>query len=194
MKLPKMSPEEIQAKADAAEGRVSTPDTDYEDAYSPEAFVRRSRPYNEIFCQHAEKLCEHGFTDPEIAGFFEVSLRTIVRWKADHPEFGRALKTGKAVSDERVERSLYHRAIGYTFDSEKVFQFKGDIVRTPFREHLPPDTTACIFWLKNRRPDEWREKQDITLRRTLADMPDEEVFQALADLRAQKKPKAETLQ
>ena len=68
------------------------------------------------------------------------------------------LKSGKEVADNRVERSLYNRAVGYTFDSEKVFQHQGEIVRAKTVEHVPPDTTAGIFWLKNRKPAEWRDK------------------------------------
>lgn len=109
------------------------------------------------FVAQAEKLCKLGATDVELADFFEVSDRTIYRWQTQFPEFCQALKAGKENSDERVERSLYHKAVGYTFDSEKVFQFQGEIVRTATREHVPPDTTAAIFWLKNRKPEEWRD-------------------------------------
>jgi hypothetical protein len=58
---------------------------------------------------------------------------------------------GKAEADNRVERSLYERANGYSYDAFKIFRTKdGDIIRAPYREHVPPDITACIFWLKNR--------------------------------------------
>ena len=57
---------------------------------------------------------------------------------------------------------MFHKAVGYSFDSEKVFQFQGEVVRAKTREHVPPDTTAMIFWLKNRRPHDWREKMDVT--------------------------------
>lgn len=117
----------------------------------------RPTSYKPVFAEQAEKLCKLGATDIELADFFEVSDRTIYRWQVQFPEFCQALKAGKETSDERVERSLYHKAVGYTFDSEKVFQFQGEIVRTKTREHVPPDTTAAIFWLKNRRPEEWRD-------------------------------------
>ena len=107
--------------------------------------------------KQAEKLCLLGATDLEMADFFGVSTVTLNNWKIKHPEFVNSLKAGKETADERVERSLYQKAIGYTFESEKVFQFRGEIVRTPTREHVPPDTVAGIFWLKNRRPDKWRD-------------------------------------
>lgn len=117
----------------------------------------RPSSYRPEFAKDAEKLCALGATDIDLADFFEVSDRTIYRWAAEHTAFCQALKAGKAVADERVERSLYHKAVGYTFDSEKVFQHQGEIVRTKTREHVAPDTTAAIFWLKNRKSAEWRD-------------------------------------
>lgn len=121
----------------------------------------RPTSYKPDYAQQAEKLCLLGATDMEIADFFAVSLATVKNWKAAHPAFLAALKVGKAALDERVERSLYHRAVGYTFESEKVFQYQGEIVRAQTREHVPPDTTAMIFWLKNRRPQDWRDVHKI---------------------------------
>jgi hypothetical protein len=121
----------------------------------------RPTAYQDAFAKQAKKLCELGATDFELAEFFSVSVRTIYRWVATKPEFCHALKAGKDVSDGRVEMSLYHRAVGYTFSSEKVFQFQGKIVRAPTTEHVPPDTTAGIFWLKNRRKEKWRDRQEV---------------------------------
>lgn len=121
------------------------------------AKIGRPSGYKPECAKQAEKLCKLGATDIELADFFEVSDRTIYRWQTQFPAFCQALKLGKEPTDERVERSLYHKAVGYSFDSEKVFQFQGEIVRTKTREHVPPDTTAAIFWLKNRKPEEWRD-------------------------------------
>ena len=117
------------------------------------------------YVKQAEGLCKLGATDMDLAEFFNVSDRTINRWRIQFPEFCRSLKDGKAESDARVERSLYHRAIGYTFDGEEIFQFQGEIVRAKVKKHVPPDTTAMIFWLKNRKPAEWRDKQEIEVTR-----------------------------
>lgn len=122
--------------------------------------VGRPSLYRPEYAEQAEKRCEAGATDLELADFFEVSVRTIHNWKAEHPEFLHALRVGKAAADDRIERSLFNRAAGYSFDSEKVFQFQGEVVRAAIREHVPPDTAAAIFWLKNRRRDAWRDKQD----------------------------------
>lgn len=123
--------------------------------------VTMARPssYKPEFAKQAEKLCLLGATDIEMADFFEVALSTISKWKHDYPEFSEALKAGKALADERVERSLYQKAVGYTFEAVKIFMPAGadGPVYAPYREHVPPDTTACIFWLKNRRQQQWRD-------------------------------------
>lgn len=122
----------------------------------------RPTDYKPEFAEQAKKLCELGATDADLADFFSVTDRTIYRWSAKHPEFCHALKAGKETADDRVERSLFHRAVGYSYDSEKVFQFQGAVVRADTKEHVPPDTTAAIFWLKNRRRDQWRDKVTLS--------------------------------
>jgi len=121
----------------------------------------RPTKYQEEYAVQAEKLVRLGATDYELAEFFEVDVRTIYRWKHDHDAFCQSVQgPGKAAADDRVERSLYQRAVGYTYGSEKVFQFQGEIIRAATVEHVPPDPGAGLNWLKNRRPDSWRDKQD----------------------------------
>jgi hypothetical protein len=135
----------------------------------------RPTDYREEFCEEARKLCENGATDVEVADGLEISVATLYRWKGKFPQFCEALKAGKSIADERVERSLYHKAIGYTFDSEKVFQFQGSIVRAATREHVPPDTTAAIFWLKNRRAEQWRDKTEVHHKHSVEHMSDHDL-------------------
>lgn len=116
--------------------------------------------YKPEFAIQAEKLCKLAATDIEIADFFEVDVRTIYRWKAEHDEFCQALKTGKDIADERVERSLFARANGYEHEEVDIRVVNGEIVQTPIRKYYPPDTTAAIFWLKNRRKETWRDKTE----------------------------------
>lgn len=144
--------------------------------------MAKGRPsgYKPEFAEQARKLCLLGATDIELAEFFKVSDRTIYRWQTQHDDFCQALKAGKEAADERVERSLYHRATGYTFDSEKVFQFQGKIVRAAVKEHVPPDTTAMIFWLKNRRAEAWRDKSEVHHKHSVESMSDDD----LADIAA----------
>lgn len=120
----------------------------------------RPSKFKQEFVAQAQKLAALGATDREMADFFEVTEQTLNNWKLSHPEFFEALKQAKVTADDRVEQSLYRRALGYSFDSEKIFHFRGHITRAGCIEHVPPDVTACIFWLKNRRPDAWRANPD----------------------------------
>lgn len=113
------------------------------------------------------KLAHAGMTDPEIADFLGLSHNTFIRWKMDDTEVNEALRAGKAECDARVERTLYQRAVGYTYKSEKVFQHEGRIIRAPVIEHVLPENTAMIFWLKNRRPDLWRDVKDHNVNGTV---------------------------
>jgi hypothetical protein len=120
----------------------------------------RPSKYKPEFGKQAAKLSELGATDQEIADFFEIEVRTLYRWKHDHEEFCQSLKAGKDIADDRVERSLYQRAIGYEQEEVKIFMPSGaeNPVYAPFRAKVAPDVTAAIFWLKNRRSQDWRDK------------------------------------
>lgn len=109
----------------------------------------------------ARALAKLGATNIEMAEAFGVSLSTLNLWKAQHKEFSDAIKVGKTVADERVIDSLYNRAMGYSHPDTDIRVVDGAIIETPLIKHYPPDTTAAIFWLKNRRPDEWRDKQEV---------------------------------
>lgn len=125
--------------------------------------TKRGRPtlYKPEFVEQVEKLCRLGATDYEIADFFEVNVLTIHRWKHEHEDFCNALKAGKDVADERVVRAFYQRAVGYSFEAEKLFSFQGEVIRAQVTEHIPPDVGAILSWLKNRRPKEWRDVKQL---------------------------------
>jgi len=118
--------------------------------------------YEPEFAAQARKLAELGATDLEVADFFEVDVATVHRWKLKHDEFRDALKIGKEVADTRVEDSLYRRATGYTHRAVKIMQHEGVPVVEEYDAHVPPDVTACIFWLKNRRKADWRDRHEHT--------------------------------
>src|SRR4051812_34172946 len=113
--------------------------------------MARPSSYKPEFAEQAAKLAMLGATDQEMADFFEIDVRTLYRWKHDHDEFCQALKGAKEAADDRVERSLYQRAIGYEQDEVKIFMPGGasEPVYAPFRAKVAPDVTAAIFWLKN---------------------------------------------
>lgn len=123
----------------------------------------RPSSFRPEYAEQAAKLAKLGATDIQIADFFEVSEQTINAWKNSFPEFLESLKAGKDEADQRVERSLYRRALGFEHEAVKIFCNKdGEVTEVPYREIVPPDTTACIFWLKNRKRTEWRDRQEHT--------------------------------
>jgi hypothetical protein len=133
----------------------------------------------------ARKLAKLGAIDAEIADFIGVTLRTFHTWKGEHPELMAALEVGKVEADNRVKRSLYQRAVGYTYPSEKVFSYKGEVVRAEIDVHVPPDTTAAIFWLKNRDKENWRDVQHHDHTHSLGLRSDEEIEAEFQQLMAQ---------
>lgn len=131
----------------------------------------RPEKWKDEYVRLAEHAAKLGATDREIADLLEVSERTLHNWKKDHPELVDALRVGKEAADDRVEQSLYRRALGYTHDAVKMHVVDGAVSLTPYTEHYPPDTTAAIFWLKNRRKAEWRDKteQEVTINADLSE-------------------------
>ena len=97
----------------------------------------------------AKAAARFGAIEDEIADELKISPGTLDNWKKTKPEFLSALKAGKEASDDRIERSLYQRAIGYSHPAVKVFITRdGKIVEHKYIEHYPPDTTAALFWLE----------------------------------------------
>jgi len=113
------------------------------------ATYRGGRPtaYKPEYAKEAFEYCSiFGASDKMLAEKFKVSESTLNLWKLKHKEFSEALKRGKDEFDtQNVEQSLLKRAMGYTLGGK----------------HYPADTTACIFWLKNRQPERWRDKQEL---------------------------------
>jgi hypothetical protein len=109
-----------------------------------------------------EAWARNGLTDEQIAQNMSINVATLYRYKEKYCEICEALKRGKDVVDIEVENALLKRALGYAYVETKteVSKKDGKKVTTTIKEVIP-DTTAQIFWLKNRRPDLWRDKQQI---------------------------------
>jgi hypothetical protein len=124
--------------------------------------VGRPSKFDKIDRTQIEKLAKAGWIDVQMADFFGVTRQTWDNWKKAHPKFFAALKSWKAEADHKVERSLYERATGYEHPEDKIFNDGGKALIVPTTKRYPPDTTAAIFWLKNRNPDEWRDRHELT--------------------------------
>lgn len=121
--------------------------------------------YNALYHDDwAWSLAAMGATNDEIADAIGVSVRTIIRWAKEHESFGKALAEGKGVSDAKVIRSLYQRAIGYEYEEEKrIVEYDKDGNIKPVKvektkKHVPPDVAAQCFWLKNRQRERWQDR------------------------------------
>ena len=125
--------------------------------------AKKGRPslFSETHQKIAFAMAKLGATDKQIAVELGITEQTFNNWKKDYPDFFESLKTAKQEPDEKVERSLFERATGYSCPEDKIFNDNGNAMIVPTIKYYPPDVTACIFWLKNRKPAEWLDKQEI---------------------------------
>jgi len=121
-----------------------------------------------------EGWARDGLTDDQIATNLGIRRQKLYDWKKKYPDISDTLKRGKGVVDRQVENALLKRALGYNFEEvthERMFQKNPDtgepeVVMLPVKivtKEVHPDTTAQIFWLKNRKPAEWRDKKETEL-------------------------------
>lgn len=150
----------------------------------PATKVKRSvgapSKYKEEYNKQAYKLCLLGSTDAQLGDFFNVCEDTINEWKNVYPEFSVSIKEGKVIADANIAEGLYNRANGMTIikqaaikltTKEPVLDASGEPTRimkqterieiVDLSEQVPPETTAGIIWLKNRNPQNWKDKQII---------------------------------
>jgi len=105
-----------------------------------------------------------GLTNEQMAERLSIAVSTLYKWKDENMEFSEAIKKGSEISNARVKASLYQRATGYSHPAVKIFYDSraGRTVRAEYTEHFPPDTAAAFIWLKNREPEEWRDRREYT--------------------------------
>jgi hypothetical protein len=148
----------------------------------------RKTLFRDEIIKEAEIMAGFGLIEAQIANVFRISPFTLSRWKKKHPEFNQALKRGEDIANNEVVKSLYKRAIGYeydevTYEKSKVGGLGIKLSKKDIEEikHvdtftakittklIAPDTTAQIFWLKNRVPGQWREKHEVEFKFGLAE-------------------------
>lgn len=139
---------------------MSTETNELEEMQEP-AKLGRPTSYQTYMLPIVRSMAKAGCTEWDIAEGLGIDTSTLWVWKSKYPRFSNALELGKKQSTKRVERALYHRAVGYTHKAEKVFNDKGSVLRAEITEHLPPDTNAAIFWLKNRKPEAWQDRTGL---------------------------------
>lgn len=123
----------------------------------------RPTEYKDEYNDLAYKFCLLGATDEQMAGFFNVSKRTINAWKKKYPKFLHSIKEGKTKADSEIAEALFHRAKGYNHPEVHVSNYNGEITLTPLTKHYPPDTAACMIWLKNRAGWKDSRSQDTAI-------------------------------
>jgi hypothetical protein len=119
-----------------------------------------STKYDQAYAVIAERLYrETQATDEQVARVLDVDRGTIEAWAREYPEFREARARGKEDADAQVKAALFKRAVGYTATKEKVVGFEGQFWTEEYHEHVAGDVIAQIFWLCNRQPKHWRQKQ-----------------------------------
>jgi transposase-like protein len=118
--------------------------------------VGRPTKYKKEFAERAGKLALRGYTDVELAAFFNVCEKTINVWKHKHTEFLQSIRRNKALFDIKVVEALFQLAVGYEHKAIHFASYKGKTKKIPYIKRYPPDTKAAIFWLKHRQPERWQ--------------------------------------
>ncbi len=128
-----------------------------------------------------------GLTNNQIAEKIGISKQTFYDWLKKYPDLSDSLKKGKEIVDRQVENALLKRALGYDYEEKtEITDDKGKKTLKVITKHVVGDTTAQIFWLKNRKPDKWRDKQEIEQvthdesESVLAKLTDEELRKLIA--------------
>ena len=113
------------------------------------------------YCELAHNYCLLGATNEVLANFFDVAPRTVDNWIATHPDFADAVYRGRAIADAVIVRALFERAKGFSHQVTRTTLYQGEERTVTNTVSYPPDTTACMFWLRNRRRRDWLEKSEL---------------------------------
>ena len=135
-----------------------------------------------------EGWARDGLTDEQIAQNMGITAKTLYEWKKKYGEICESLKRGKEIIDRQVENALLKRALGYEYmETTREYIPELDEMKTTKKvtKQVAPDTTAQIFWLKNRKPDKWRDKQEYEDRTAIEKL--DEILKGMHDNAAKQK-------
>jgi hypothetical protein len=121
----------------------------------------RPSEFKEDYNEKAFKLCLLGYTDKELAEYFDVAESTLHRWKHEHAGFRESIQNGKELADAEVAHGLYKRAVGMTLPDVHISAYRGNVIVTDLIKHLPPEPKAIDLWLRNRQPKRWNKSIDL---------------------------------
>ena len=110
-----------------------------------------------------EGWAQDGLTDKEIAYNIGITQATFYCWLRKYKKFKDAVKNGKEVVDRKTENALLKRALGYEYEETTKTEQNGKEIIKTVTKHIPPDVTAIIFWLKNRKPKQWRDVNKLEI-------------------------------
>ena len=134
--------------------------------------TRYNAPYKQWTSEEALELlrcwARDGFTQKEIASKIGVTQETFCRWLKEHPEIEEAISFSREIADYKVEAALYKRCVGFKVKEVKTI-VSGALDKQGNRQtrietvekEVPPDTTACLAWLNNRKPTQWKRNRDV---------------------------------
>jgi hypothetical protein len=115
--------------------------------------------------EHVSKFAEllrQGSEESFVCKLFGIHPLSWASWKRNNPDFGRAVKEWKRHAVDRVEKTLFMKAMGYEYSVEKIMQDNdGKITKSVTTEHMTPDTNAIKYFLNNQAPREWKDRQDV---------------------------------
>jgi hypothetical protein len=143
----------------------------------------RPTSYRPEYAEQAYRVCLLGATDKQLADFFKVAESTINLWKLRQPEFLAMLNKGKLIADAQVAEALYKMAIGYSHPETHIAYHHGKVIKIEIIKRYPPNTKACIFWLKNRQPKLWGERIEPKQQTNLNKFPPKEELDAMYEKR-----------
>lgn len=128
--------------------------------------VKIGRPsnFNENIAHVVIALFKEGKTEEQVSQMLGIHIGTLRNWKNSDPDFLNATKDAKRSADDLVEAALFTRAVGYSHKEVKIMSYEGHSFEHEYIKQVEPDSAAAQFWLRNRQPEKWRDKQEIDVK------------------------------